>query len=92
MASEKDLKKLEKEIYSKMAKIKSGSLLPKDSGIAGSYSSIMQLEFQKYKTQIMSLSHLYSSGLLNYLQMKNIYRTIIKNTHILDQADPDIHS
>jgi hypothetical protein len=33
MASEKDLKKLEKEIYSKMAKIKSGSLLPKDSGI-----------------------------------------------------------
>lgn len=33
MASEKDLRKLEKEIYSKMAKIKSGSLLPKDSGI-----------------------------------------------------------
>lgn len=33
MANEKDLRKLEKEIYSKMRQIKSGTLLPKDSGI-----------------------------------------------------------
>ena len=33
MASEKDLIKLEKEIRSKMMKIKSGKILPKDSGI-----------------------------------------------------------
>jgi len=33
MANERDLIKLEKEIYLKMRKIKSGELLPKDSGI-----------------------------------------------------------
>ena len=33
MASEKDLVKLEKEIRNKMMNIKSGKLLPKDSGI-----------------------------------------------------------
>ncbi len=33
MASERDLIRLEKEIYSKMKQIKSGQLLPKDSGI-----------------------------------------------------------
>ncbi len=33
MSNEKELIKLEKEIYSKMMKIKSGTLLPKDSGI-----------------------------------------------------------
>jgi hypothetical protein len=33
MASEKDLIRLEKEIYSKMRMIKNGNLLPKDSGI-----------------------------------------------------------
>jgi hypothetical protein len=33
MANERDLRKLEKEIYSKMRQIKSGTLLPKDSGI-----------------------------------------------------------
>jgi hypothetical protein len=33
MASEKDLIKLEREIYSKMKQIQSRQLLPKDSGI-----------------------------------------------------------
>jgi len=33
MASERDLIRLEKEIYSKMRLIKNGNLLPKDSGI-----------------------------------------------------------
>jgi len=33
MASEKDLLKLEKEIRVKMTNIKSGKILPKDSGI-----------------------------------------------------------
>ena len=33
MANERDLNRLEKEIYSKMRQIKSGQLLPKDSGI-----------------------------------------------------------
>jgi hypothetical protein len=33
MANERDIIKLEKEIYLKMRKIKSGELLPKDSGI-----------------------------------------------------------
>lgn len=33
MANERDLKRLEKEIYSKMRQIKSGTILPKDSGI-----------------------------------------------------------
>lgn len=33
MVNERDIIKLEKEIYLKMRKIKSGELLPKDSGI-----------------------------------------------------------
>ena len=33
MANERDLIRLEKEIYSKMRQIKNGQLLPKDSGI-----------------------------------------------------------
>jgi hypothetical protein len=33
MTNEKNLKRLEKEIFIKMSQIKSGKLLPKDSGI-----------------------------------------------------------
>lgn len=48
MASEKNLIKLEKEIRLKMMNIKSGSLLPKDSGIGKSINLMKSLDETLY--------------------------------------------
>ena len=48
MAKERDLIRLEKEIYSKMKQIKSGQLLPKDSGIGKMINLMKNLDEPLY--------------------------------------------
>jgi hypothetical protein len=48
MANERDLIRLEKEIYSKMKQIKSGQLLPKDSGIGKMINLMKSLDEPLY--------------------------------------------
>jgi hypothetical protein len=48
MAKERDLIRLEKEIYSKMKQIKSGQLLPKDSGIGKMINLMKSLDEPLY--------------------------------------------
>ena len=48
MASERDLIRLEKEIYSKMKQIKSRQLLPKDSGIGKMINLMKSLDEPLY--------------------------------------------
>ena len=48
MANERDLIRLEKEIYSKMKQIKSGQLLPKDSGIGKMINLMKNLDEPLY--------------------------------------------
>jgi hypothetical protein len=49
MANERDLNRLEKEIYSKMRQIKSGTLLPKDSGIGKMINLMKSLDEPLYE-------------------------------------------
>ena len=53
MSKEKELIKLEKEIYSKMAQIKSGKVLPKDSGI-GKMINLMKSFDEPLYTKILN--------------------------------------
>jgi hypothetical protein len=58
MANERDLRKLEKEIYSKMRQIKSGTLLPKDSGIGKMINLMKSLDeplYEKILTEYKSV-------------------------------------
>jgi hypothetical protein len=58
MANERDLKRLEKEIYSKMRQIKSGTLLPKDSGIGKMINLMKSLDeplYEKILTEYKSI-------------------------------------
>lgn len=48
MANERDLIRLEKEIYSKMKQIKSRQLLPKDSGIGKMINLMKSLDEPLY--------------------------------------------
>jgi len=48
MTTEKNLLKLEKEIYQKIAQIKSGKLLPKDSGIGKMINLMKSLDEPTY--------------------------------------------
>lgn len=62
MKNEKNLIKLEKEIYQKIIQIKSGKLLPKDSGIGKMINLMKTLDeptydklLQEYKSTLSSL-------------------------------------
>ena len=62
MKNEKNLLKLEKEIYQKIIQIKSGKLLPKDSGIGKMINLMKTLDeptydklLQEYKSSLSSL-------------------------------------
>jgi len=62
MKNEKNLIKLEKEIYQKIIQIKSGKLLPKDSGIGKMINLIKTLDeptydklLQEYKSALSFL-------------------------------------
>jgi len=62
MANERDLKRLEKEIYLKMRSIKNGTLLPKDSGIGKMINLMKALDeplydkiLSEYKSILASL-------------------------------------
>lgn len=58
MANERDLIRLEKEIYSKMKQIKSGQLLPKDSGIGKMINLMKNLDeplYDKIMTEYKSV-------------------------------------
>jgi hypothetical protein len=62
MKNEKNLIKLEKEIYQKIIQIKSGKLLPKDSGIGKMINLIKTLDeptydklLQEYKSALSVL-------------------------------------
>ena len=62
MKNEKNLIKLEKEIYQKIMQIKSGKLLPKDSGIGKMINLMKTLDeptydklLQEYKSTLSSL-------------------------------------
>lgn len=62
MKNEKNLIKLEKEIYQKIIQIKSGRLLPKDSGIGKMINLMKTLDeptydklLQEYKSTLSSL-------------------------------------
>ena len=62
MKNEKNLLKLEKEIYQKIIQIKSGKLLPKDSGIGKMINLMKTLDeptydklLQEYKSTLSSL-------------------------------------
>lgn len=62
MKNEKNLIKLEKEIYQKIIQIKSGKLLPKDSGIGKMINLMKTLDeptydklLQEYKSALSSL-------------------------------------
>ena len=62
MKNEKNLIKLEKEIYQKIIQIKSGKLLPKDSGIGKMINLMKTLDeptydklLQEYKSSLSSL-------------------------------------
>ncbi len=49
MANERNLIRLEKEIYSKMKQIKNGQLLPKDSGIGKMINLMKTLDEPLYE-------------------------------------------
>jgi hypothetical protein len=49
MANERDLNRLEKEIYLKMRAIKNGTLLPKDSGIGKMINLMKSLDEPLYE-------------------------------------------
>ena len=48
MASEKEIQRLEKEIFSKMMSIKNGRMTPKDSGIGKLFTILKKIDEVSY--------------------------------------------
>ena len=52
MASEKEIQRLEKEIFSKMMSIKNGRITPKDSGIGKLFTILKKIDEVSYEKNL----------------------------------------